>query len=1662
MRIASSSLSALVLSALCAGLLFPTEAQQVNPGTQSGLPPFGTFHGSNFDQVNLVNGNLHIEIPIVSVKQRGGGTLAWKYVFDSPEFVNQWYPEPTQQNPNYGIHQVAQSGEAPYTPGWRLVGPFDWTVQYTSVDTTCPGTQQPYTYTYLYNVVDPEGTKHPLPLRTEIGASCSGQTLVGPTLDGTGILVNLQTNIITLKDGTQVRLNTSPASIRDTNGNLVTRQATDTLNRNLLTTTNGSGYTLYTVMDSSGQQQIYRVDYESIALQTDMCNSAWIGHTYPCYEIQPGSTMTVPQKLTLPNGKTYLFSYANPGMGELTRIDLPTGGFITYTYVDSYFTQPLPPRQFSFTLYGRRGVGTRTVDVGGNAFTWTYTLYPGTPTIIDPYGNKEVRTVQNIVVTSGQTYTSASPVETKAQFYDPSGNLLRTITKDYTAEPSPFDSTAVNVRMIRETITLENNLVSKKETDYETFQYSCNASLCPGTATRLNPTETREYDYGSGSPGALLRRTDYTYLHTNNSTYINLNIVNRPLSVITYDGSSNIKAQTQMEYDNYTQAIQASGAVQHDSSFSTSYLTRGNVTATKKWRNTDGAYLTTRNQYDDAGNILSTADPGGHTNTFDYADSWTTATGGSACAPSGGQGRAYLTHTTDALGHQTFSSFFSCTGFAASVTDVNSQTTSISYDLFGRTTSVQFPSGGGQSSFTYDDTALIVTASRSHTSSTFVYSREHYDQLGRVTQDELCEDGTSTCAQSIKTDHAYDGLDRVASVSNPYRSTSDPTYGLTSDVYDGLSRPTKVIPPDGTASANNVSTTYAGNCMTVTDQAAKIRKSCADALGRLTQVSEPDASNNLVNETDYQYDTLNNLIRVDQKGNTTDSTQWRTRTFTYNSLKQLLTANNPETGTISYTYDNDGQVLTRTAPKPNQTGTATVTTTYSYDPVHRLTGKTYSNGDPSVTYTYDQSGCLGQSSCYNIGRSTGMTDAAGSESWSYDDMGRVLTDQRTTNNVTKSASYVYAPYLDGSLNSTTYPSGQIITYAYDSAGRPTSAADTPNNITYASNAGYGPSGALASLQNGGSLYSTYLYNTRLQPCWLYVTTVSTGAPTGCTQSGVANAGILDYQYDFALGTSDNGDLMSITNRRDNTRSQSFTYDSLNRVSTAQTQTSGVTIPNPNCWGLTFGYDVWGNLLTTSATGPAGCSEPVPLNVTVSTSNIVLTNNVAGVVTNHCYDAVQNLIQTVTAPATCPTSGPYQYTYNAENQLASTASVTYIYDGKGRRVQKSSGKLYWYGMGSDALDETDLTGVTTNSGFKEYIFFGGKRIASRDYLNNVDYYFADHLGSARVVTNAGGTILDDSDFYPFGGERPITSSSGNNYKFTGKERDPESGLDDFGARYYSSALGRWLTPDWSPAPAPVPFADLSNPQTLNLYAYVNNNPITGIDPDGHMGATNSIVPFMKPPASDNNYSQELTFSLQQDETNDPNDPNAQVEAQNNGGEAETPAPGAQNSPASNQPPQAQNQSGLTVSVVSGQKDAAGAPYAEAAAGFSVSIQSKTNFAPGDLTVTADLHFDADKKVAKGTEVLLGAAAESAQAKVGGQEAPKTVNSLLVDVRPYNKSGSFGGKPQEGGYIRFTTTDSQGHKQTGTLNVQVISKRIPGGYSLPAGAWVQRLVVPIPNP
>lgn len=128
-----------------------------------------------------------------------------------------------------------------------------------------------------------------------------------------------------------------------------------------------------------------------------------------------------------------------------------------------------------------------------------------------------------------------------------------------------------------------------------------------------------------------------------------------------------------------------------------------------------------------------------------------------------------------------------------------------------------------------------------------------------------------------------------------------------------------------------------------------------------------------------------------------------------------------------------------------------------------------------------------------------------------------------------------------------------------------------------------------------------------------------------------------------------------------------------------------------------------------------------------------------------------------------------------------------------------------------------------------------------------YAFNDWLGTKREqVTNDGnGNNLLGFTGLPFGDDLSLSGVSATEDHFTGKGRDNESGNDYFGAGYYASSMGRFLSPDWSARVVPVPYAKLDNPQSLNRYAYVGNNPLSRFDPDGHWvcsGSTDQCVQF----------------------------------------------------------------------------------------------------------------------------------------------------------------------------------------------------------------------------
>jgi RHS repeat-associated protein len=328
------------------------------------------------------------------------------------------------------------------------------------------------------------------------------------------------------------------------------------------------------------------------------------------------------------------------------------------------------------------------------------------------------------------------------------------------------------------------------------------------------------------------------------------------------------------------------------------------------------------------------------------------------------------------------------------------------------------------------------------------------------------------------------------------------------------------------------------------------------------------------------------------------------------------------------------------------------------------------------------------------------------------------------------------------------------------------------------------------------------------------------APADCASPTVGS--VMDFTYNFdqdpGAGVADNGNVLFMNDYVQG-NSYAYTYDELNRLKTA-----AASIYGPNCWGLDYGYDIWGNLLSATVTQ---CSAP-SLSLTVNTKNQISNPGIY-------YDAAGNFTHGISV----------LLTYDAENRIVNAGGIAYSYNADGMRVKRAGSGVvdtaYWYGPTGEVLAESDLSGVIQS----EFVFFNGQRIARRDEPGGVVHYtFADHLGSASVVTTATGSIEDASDYYPFGQERVILDTDRNHYKFTGKERDVETGLYYFGARYYHEN-GWFMTPDEftggpvdafssndpSP-PGPLPYADITNPQSLNKYTYTYNNPLRYTNANGH--------------------------------------------------------------------------------------------------------------------------------------------------------------------------------------------------------------------------------------
>lgn len=318
---------------------------------------------------------------------------------------------------------------------------------------------------------------------------------------------------------------------------------------------------------------------------------------------------------------------------------------------------------------------------------------------------------------------------------------------------------------------------------------------------------------------------------------------------------------------------------------------------------------------------------------------------------------------------------------------------------------------------------------------------------------------------------------------------------------------------------------------------------------------------------------------------------------------------------------------------------------------------------------------------------------------------------------------------------------------------------------------------------------------------------------------------LDYGYG-ATATANNGDLIKQTiTRGADVAVEDYTYDALNRLLTAAR--TGATALAP--YNHRYCYDRYGNrALTSGSTQPPGGTGLTPI---VADTNCPVADSISNATVAAMF--LGNRWTSVTHDAfngNVVNDGWSALDYDVEGRVTKSTRTTCgtnfeeynYYDGDGRRVRRETKS------GTTVQTNTVYAYDAAGALAAEYTTVGASPVTGMRYLTT------DHLGSTRLVTDSAGTEVARHDYMPFGQEWP-TRPSVVDILFTGKERDAETGLDYFGARYMSAAQGRFTSPDPMVHPAESQMGQvkfMSDPQLWNRYAYTRNNPLRYVDPDGY--------------------------------------------------------------------------------------------------------------------------------------------------------------------------------------------------------------------------------------
>ncbi len=1007
--------------------------------------------------------------------------------------------------------------------------------------------------------------------------------------------------------------------------------------------------------------------------------------------------------------------------------------------------------------------------------------------------------------------------QTIAYAYDANGNLISHTDRDNDATTFFYSADNYLERVVdpqgNDRLTNEydadGRLLAQVDADGNRTEFSRDVDL--GTETITEPDGTvsiLQYDDDGNLTAANVNGEESTYTYDANGNKLTETDANGNTTTFSYDANDQMLSETDalgntMTYSYISEGrpLQVGDPLGNELNFV--YDANGNLSEQRDAggnliqgmvQTPDGrltelttAAGTSTMTYDAQGNLLTKTEPNGLLRTYTYdalnrriSASVDRTVGGSTVRETTAytyDGEGNILTVTDPLGGVE-SYVYDGNDNVISETDALGRVTTHQYDDRNLRVRTDYPDGTVEL-FGYDLkgrlTALTDTGGR-----TRFFDYDANDRLTRT----IFEDGSSVI-------RVYDGAGNVLSQTDARGNTI--TYE-----YDAADRVTRRTDPDGSATEF----TYAGNQVrpaTVTDPLGNVTTYTYDTSMMWTEnlLSKTYADTAIESQTWGANSRL--TTKTNENGNTT--------TYTYDALGNLASATDALGNITTYTYDEVGNRLTET----DALGRTTVDT---YDALGRRVSRTLPSGD-SMTWTYDLVGNVVSITDYNGATVTNEYDSrdrlvrrvypdTSEDTFTYTTGGMLAT----ATNALGTSSFTYDA-LDRMLTSTD-PNGSVVTYAYDVAGNRTSVSATGGAVTYTHNArdriatitdpdggitsyGYDLNGNVTSIAYPNGTSAALSYDVR-------------NRTVRVTHTGPGGAPVLaDYQYS----------LDAVGNRTQVIeaagRTLDFSYDALNRLTQVIEDPAGAALTS------NYTYDAAGNILTIALPGGTATAT-YDINNRVLTAggrtfthddngNITLIDD-AGALTVFLYDDLNRLIRRTESDGTI-TDFEYDAEGNRVARVVDGVRTEYVLD-----RNDSSGV-------AQVLEERDDVGTLAAS------YARGHGPVRMERGSTSSYFHPDALGSTRALTNAAGVVTDTYDYDAYGNLVGGSGGTTNEFLFTGEQTDPSTGLTYLRARYYDPEIARFISPD------PVP-ADLFNPQTLNRYAYVTNNPLNMVDPNGEFG------------------------------------------------------------------------------------------------------------------------------------------------------------------------------------------------------------------------------------